>query len=96
MSGITTGDKQIYAVLQGTKRISHVFDDDEETIISPPAWFSLVDDTTTGNINVVLADEEIDSPVVMSVQQAHRDNILIKKIYDTDTTISESDCTLYK
>lgn len=97
MSGITTGDGGIYILPQCTKRVSHTIDDVDSNIIEPPAWFSLVDDTKTGTIMVVLANEELTEKATMDVQKAARDNILVKKIYATGTvSITATDITLYR
>ena len=97
MSGqLTTGDVQNAAArLQGTKRMSHTFDDVDANVLASPALFRLVDENKTGTIMVVLWGEALTEKAVMSVQQAYRDNILVKKIYATGTTVSESDITLY-
>lgn len=94
---LTTGNSaDITARLQGTKRVSHTFDDDNNNVLESPALLKLVDETKTGTIMVVLWGEELTDKATMPVEQAHRDNVLIKKIYSTGTVdVSESDITLY-
>ena len=87
--GTGEGNKETYSVLQGTKRVSYTLDQ----ILTEPALFRLVDDTTTGNINVQLWGET--AVAVMSAQQAHRDNILVKKIATTNTDLTTAQFTLY-
>lgn len=96
MTAITTGDGGVYILPQCTKRVSHTFDDLETNVLNPPVYFSLNDESTTGDIMVVLADETLAQKAVMDVQKAARDNILIKKIYLTGTTITANDITLYR
>lgn len=88
--GTGSGNKEFYAVVQGSKRVAYTLDQ----VLLKPALFRLVDDTTTGNINVQLWGES--AAAVMSVQQAHRDNILVKKIATANTTVTTADFTLYE
>jgi len=99
MKNIQTGDKpDTFPVLQCTKRISHTLDDIDTNVLDLPAWFSLVDDTTTGDIMIVLWNENVSEKAVMPAQQAHRDNILVRKIYrtGTDVGITAASFTLYR
>ncbi len=88
--GTGGGNKETYAIVQGTKRVAYTLDQ----ILTKPALFKLVDEAKTGNINVQLWDET--TPAVMSVQQAHRDNIMVKKIAAASTTVTTADFTLYE
>jgi hypothetical protein len=88
--GTGPGNKETYTVLQGTKRVAYTLDQ----VLTRPAFFRLVSEDTTGNINVQLWGES--EAAIMSVQQAHRDNILVKKIATASTTVTTADFTLYE
>lgn len=87
--------------LNGSKRISHTIDDIETNIMTTKTIFRVANSGVTGNINVILWNEwdstkTISDAVLMDAQKADECNLVIKKIYDTDTTISQTDFFLLK